>query len=45
MPLWFKWANKDKDAARMFKLHLDVMMSPAVAYLTPDDVKEYTLNL
>lgn len=45
MPLWFKWANKDKDAARMFKLHLDVMMNPEVAYLTPDDIKEFTLNL
>ncbi|WP_404383975.1 TRAP transporter substrate-binding protein DctP [Caenispirillum salinarum] len=45
MPLWYKWANKDPDAARMFKLHLDVMMSPAVAYLEPEDVKDYSLNL
>lgn len=45
MPLWFKWANKDKDAARMFKLHLDVMMNPEVAYLTPDDIKDFTLDL
>ena len=20
VPIWFKWANKDKDAARIFKL-------------------------
>ena len=25
VPIWFKWANKDKDAARIFKLQLEVM--------------------
>lgn len=45
IPLWFKWANKDKDAARLFKLHLDVMQNPSVAYVTPDDIKDYKLNL
>jgi TRAP-type mannitol/chloroaromatic compound transport system substrate-binding protein len=45
IPLWFKWANKDKDAARMFKLHLEVMQNPGVAYLTPDDIKGYELDL
>ncbi len=42
---WFEWANKDRDAARLFKLHLDVMQNPAVAYITPDDIAGYTLNL
>ena len=45
VPLWFKWANKDKDAARVFKLHLEVMQNPSVAYLTPDDIKNYELQL
>ena len=45
IPLWFEWANKDKDAARLFQAHLDVMQSPSVAYITPDDIKEYSLNL
>ena len=45
IPLWFKWANKDKDAARVFKLHLEVMQNPGVAYLTPDDIKGHKLNL
>ena len=45
IPLWFKWANKDKDAARIFKLHLEVMQNPGVAYLTPDDIKGHKLNL
>ena len=33
IPLWFKWANKDRDAARFFKLHLEVMQNPGVAIL------------
>ena len=28
VPIWFKWANKDKDAARLFKLQLEVMENP-----------------
>ncbi|MGQ9369997.1 TRAP transporter substrate-binding protein DctP [Azospirillum sp. ST 5-10] len=42
---WFEWANKDKDAARLFKLHLDVMQDPEVAYLTPEDIKGHELKL
>jgi TRAP-type mannitol/chloroaromatic compound transport system substrate-binding protein len=45
IPLWFKWANKDTDAARFFKLHLNVMQNPGVAILAPDDIKGYELNL
>ena len=26
-PIWFKWANKDKDAARVFKAQLEIMES------------------
>ncbi len=45
IPLWFKWANKDPDAARLFKVHLDTMMDPAVALITEDDIKDYELNV
>ncbi|QOR40871.1 TRAP transporter substrate-binding protein DctP [Billgrantia diversa] len=45
IPLWFKWANKDPDAARLFKAHLDTMMDPAVALITDEDIKDYELNL
>ncbi|MDR5900919.1 TRAP transporter substrate-binding protein DctP [Halomonas icarae] len=45
IPLWFKWANKDPDAARLFKAHLDTMMDPAVALITPEDIKDYELNI
>ena len=44
IPLWFKWANKDPDAARLFKAHLDTMMDPAVALITEEDIKDYELN-
>ena len=44
-PLWFDWANRDRDAARLFQLHLEVMQDPTVAYITPDDIAGYELNL
>jgi TRAP-type mannitol/chloroaromatic compound transport system substrate-binding protein len=43
IPKWLEWANKD--AARLFQLHLDVMQNPSVAYIAPEDIKDYTLNL
>jgi TRAP-type mannitol/chloroaromatic compound transport system substrate-binding protein len=39
VPIWFKWANKDKDAAKLFKLQLEVMESHTVGYVTPDMYK------
>src|SRR5215468_1375127 len=39
VPIWFKWANKDHDAARLFKLQLDVMESHTFGYVTPDMYK------
>ncbi len=45
VPIWFKWANKDKDAARVFKAQLDIMESPSLGYVTPDMYKGQKLNL
>lgn len=45
VPLWFKWANKDKDAARIFKVQLDMMESPSYGYVTPDMYKGLKLDL
>ena len=45
VPIWFKWANKDKDAARVFKLQLDIMESPTFGYVTPDMYKGLKLDL
>ena len=39
VPIWFKWANKDKDAARVFKAQLDMMESPSFGYVTPGHVQ------
>jgi TRAP-type mannitol/chloroaromatic compound transport system substrate-binding protein len=44
VPIWFKWANKDKDAARIFKLQLDIMESPTCGYVTPDMYKGLKLE-
>ena len=45
IPLWFKWANKDKDAARIFKIQLDYMMSNSLGYVTPNMIKGQKLML
>ncbi len=44
VPIWYKWANKDKDAARVFKIQLDYMMSGSLGYVTPDDIKGQKLK-
>ncbi|MEJ2309942.1 MAG: TRAP transporter substrate-binding protein DctP [Gammaproteobacteria bacterium] len=44
IPLWFKWANKDPDAARVFKIQLDYMMSGSLGYVTPDMIEGQTLK-
>jgi TRAP-type mannitol/chloroaromatic compound transport system substrate-binding protein len=44
LPLWFDWAKRDPDSKRVFKLHLDVMLNPAVAYISPDDIKSFDLD-
>ena len=36
VPIWFNWANKDADAARLFKLQLELMESPTCGYVTKD---------
>ena len=45
VPIWFKWANKDKDAARVFKAQLEVMESPSFGYVTPDMYQDQKLDL
>jgi hypothetical protein len=44
VPIWFKWANKDADAARLFKLQLEVMESPSFGYVTSDMTKGQSLK-
>jgi TRAP-type mannitol/chloroaromatic compound transport system substrate-binding protein len=45
VPRWFAWANKDKNAARVFKIQLDYMLSPSLGYVTPDTIKGQKLDL
>ncbi|MEO1019484.1 MAG: hypothetical protein AAFY56_17595 [Pseudomonadota bacterium] len=45
VPRWFAWANKDKNAARLFKIQLDYMMSGSLGYVTPDTIAGHELNL
>jgi hypothetical protein len=45
VPIWFEWANKDKDAARIFKMQLELMESPTFGYVTPDMYQGLTLDL
>jgi TRAP-type mannitol/chloroaromatic compound transport system substrate-binding protein len=47
IPLWFKWANKDKYAAKALEILLQVMQDPAYNLLDDADlaiIKNYTLN-
>ncbi len=44
VPRWYEWANKDKDAARVFKIQLDYMMSGSLGYVTPDLIKGHKLK-
>ncbi|WP_146592114.1 TRAP transporter substrate-binding protein DctP [Puniceibacterium confluentis] len=45
VPIWFDYANRDKDAARVFKIQLDYMMSGSLGYVTPELIEGLTLDL
>jgi TRAP-type mannitol/chloroaromatic compound transport system substrate-binding protein len=42
---WFAWANKNTDAAKIFKVQLDYMMSGSLGYVTPEMIEGYKLKL
>lgn len=44
IPVWFDWANKDKDAQDVFKIQLDFMKSDLMGYVTDDDLKGLELK-
>lgn len=44
VPRWYAWANKDKDAARVFKIQLDYMMSGSLGYVTPEMIAGHELK-
>ncbi len=45
VPIWFNYANRDKDAARVFKIQLDYMLSGSLGYVTPEQIEGLTLDL
>ena len=45
VPLWFKWANKDKYAARAFKIQLDYMKSGSLGYVDDELIEGYSINI
>jgi TRAP-type mannitol/chloroaromatic compound transport system substrate-binding protein len=44
VPRWFDWANRDADARRVFRIHLDYMMSGSLGYVTPDMIQGFQLD-
>ena len=43
IPIWFNWAKKSPEAAEVLKLQLDFMLNDLMGYLTPEDIKGYSL--
>ena len=43
VPIWFKWANKDELAKRVFQIQLDYMMSGSLGYVDREMIKGQTL--
>ena len=45
VPIWFDYANRDKNAARVFKIQLDYMMSGSLGYVTAEQIEGLELDL
>ncbi|MFP5340299.1 MAG: ABC transporter substrate-binding protein, partial [Gammaproteobacteria bacterium] len=43
IPIWFNWAKKDPDAARVFKLQLEYMKNDLLGYVTDEDLKGHSI--
>ena len=44
VPIWFEYANRDPNAARVFKIQLDYMTSGSLGYVDPALLDGMTLN-
>ena len=44
VPRWFAWANRDADARRVFRVHLDYMMSGSLGYVTSGMIRGFSLD-
>ena len=45
VPIWFEFANRGKDAARVFKVQLDYMTSGSLGYVEKEVAELFTLDL
>ncbi|MEX5729997.1 TRAP-type mannitol/chloroaromatic compound transport system substrate-binding protein [Rhodovulum iodosum] len=45
VPIWYRYANRDKNAARLFKIQLDYMTSGSLGYVSPEQLEGQTLDL
>ena len=45
VPRWYAWANKDKNAARVFQIQLDYMRSGSLGYVTDNMLEGQELNV
>ena len=45
VPIWFDFANKGEDAARVFKIQLDYMTSGSLGYVEKEVAELYSLDL
>ena len=45
VPIWFDYANRDPNAARVFKIQLDYMMSGSLGYVDPALTDGLTLDI
>ena len=43
IPLWFKWAKVNEDAAKLFKIHLQVMQDPSIALIEKSDIAGFEI--
>ena len=45
VPIWFKYANRDADAARLLRLQIDYMASTSVGYFDPRHLEGKRLDI
>ena len=44
VPIWFKWANKNKYASQAFRIQLDYMLSKTLRYISPIMIKGHSIK-
>lgn len=45
VPIWFDYAGRDRNSARIFDIQLDYMMSGSLGHVTPEQIEGLTLDV